>query len=215
MIIKKKGLPKSTAAVHRSTMVTTGLFGIMAFSVFAVALIVFGMINPEFGFLNEYISKLGAKGEPLALWWNLIGFSLVGVLLMVFGMLYGKILQDRWAGILLALFGVGFAFTAIPADWEDANSVISRAHKAAICLALACWLFGLAKISSNKSLNRTIRYKANVAAIVLVGSIIGLIVDFWSMPMTHRLVFGVVFLWTVITSVDLLLGRGHQVEKSV
>ena len=56
---------------------TAGFLGITAFVVFITALIVFGFLNREFSFLNDYISKLGAKGEPYAIWWNIIGFLVV------------------------------------------------------------------------------------------------------------------------------------------
>lgn len=182
---------------------TTGRLGILAVSIFFIALCVFGWLHPKWNFLQDYISQLGAIGEPHALWWNIIGFVLVGILLLLFGISYGKILKDRFAGILLSLFGVGFAFTAIPIDEIDSTSAVSKAHVVAICLALAFWLFGLARISSNPSHSKQVRLRANIAAILLVSAMIGFAFGFWSMPLTHRLVFAVVFGWTAITSIGL------------
>ncbi len=182
----------------------TGQIGLLAVSIFVVALIVFGSMHPSWSILEGYISELGAQGAPNALGWNLIGFVLVGAFLGAFGLMYGKVLQDKLAGILLALFGLGFALTAIPIEAIDSRSNFSKAHIVAICLALACWLFGLARISSKHSLGKSIRLRANIAAILLVVSMIGAAVSLWSIPITHRLVFGVVFGWTAITSVDLL-----------
>jgi len=140
-------------------------------------------------------------------WWNGIGFLLVGVLLFGFGLAYGRIVEDRVVGVLLGLFGVGFAFTAIPIDMADAAAPISKAHIVAICLALACWLFGLAKLSSSKRVKTKVRVQANIAAIILVGAMIGHVLGFWSMPVTHRLVFGVVFGWTAITATELVFAK--------
>jgi len=186
---------------------TAGWLGLMAVVIFGSALLLFGMLNPAFHFWQDYISQLGAQGAPYAVWWNGIGFLLVGILLMGFGMAYGKIVEDRVVGILLALFGLGFAFTAIPINMENTSAPVSKAHIVAICLALACWLFGLAKLSSNRLVERKVRVKANLAAIILVAAMFGFVLGFWSMPWTHRLVFGVVFGWTAITAVELLLAR--------
>lgn len=184
---------------------SAGILGVLAFISLGFALVVFGMLNQEFSFSNDYISKLGAKGEPYAIWWNLIGFVLVGILLMGFGFTYGKVIKDKLVGIFIALFGLGFALTAIPMDMLDSNTPVSKAHIVAICLALASWLFGLARMGSNTSLEKKIRRRANVAATLLTISMFGFVFGLWSMPSTHRLVFGVVFGWTLITAADLLL----------
>lgn len=187
-----------------------GTSGFLAFALLFFALIVFGFLNQEFSFFNDVISKLGAKGEPFALWWNIIGFVLVGLLLIGFGLSYGKILNDRLAGLLLSMFGLGFAFTSIPMDMEASDSVISKAHIVAICLALAFWLFGLARIGYNSSLEKAIRTRANIAATLLTSAMIGFAIGLWSMPITHRLVFGVVFGWTLITASSLLWKHKNQ-----
>jgi len=131
---------------------TVGALGVLAFAIFCIALMIMGFVNQEFSFLRDYISKLGAKGEPFAIWWNLVGFVLVGLILSGFGILYGKILDDSLVGILLSLFGLGFALTSIPIDMSESNAPVSKAHVAAICLGLASWLFGLARMGYNRSL---------------------------------------------------------------
>lgn len=181
-----------------------GILGLSAVFLFVTALLTFGNLNPAFDFLEDFVSKLGARGAPHALWWNLIGFLLVGVLLIGFGLSYGKILEDRFAGILLALFGVGFACTAIPVDFEAEHTPVSKAHIAAICLSLAFWLFGLARISYNPRFSKKIHVRANIAAVLIVVSMIGAVADLWSEPFAHRLVFLTVFGWTGITSMELI-----------
>ena len=183
---------------------TVGIFGLLSVLVLLIALLVFGYSNNEFSFLNDFISKLGAKGEPNALLFNLIGFVTVGILLFVFGLTYGKLLNDNLLSILLSLFGLGFAFTAIPIDMQLSNTPFSKAHIVAICLGLAFWLFGLSKLGYNQQLKRKIRTRANITAIILVIAMIGFVLGFWSMPITHRLVFGIVFGWTALTSLELI-----------
>ncbi len=181
--------------------------GFSSVCIFVTALIFFGVLNNDFSFFNDYISKLGAAGEPNAIWFNLVGFIVVGVLLSVFGFAYGRLINDNLLGILLSLFGLGFAFTAIPMDMQYADTPVSKAHIVAICLGLACWLFGLSRLGYNKIHAPKIRKRANLTAVILVLSMIGFVAGFWSMPVTHRLVFGIVFGWTAISSADLLISK--------
>ncbi|GAB5526194.1 MAG: hypothetical protein Roseis2KO_40660 [Roseivirga sp.] len=183
---------------------TIGTLGLAAVVLLIIALALFGTLNAGFSFLNDFISKLGAKGEPNALWFNLIGFILVGTLLFVFGLLYGMALKDKLLAALLSLFGLGFALTAVPIDLASSETAISKAHIAIVSFGLAFWLFGLSRMGYNKQLEKGVRNRANFAAILLVTAMIGFVLGLWSMPVTHRLVFGVVFGWTAITSLQLL-----------
>ena len=181
----------------------TGILGILGVMLFLFALLLFGNLNPTFHFLNDFVSKLGAKGEPLALWWNLIGFAAVGIILIGFGIGYGIAIKDRLAGVLLALFGLGFTFTAIPMDMQEPDAPVSTAHILAICLSLAFWLFGLARISYHPQLEKSTRSRANITAVLIVVAMLGSSIELWSMPLTHRLVFLTVFGWTGITALEI------------
>lgn len=184
-----------------------GVFGLLSVLILISALLVFGLLNSDFSFWKNFISKLGAEGEPNALWFNLIGFVAVGILLFIFGFAYGNLLKDKLVSILLSLFGLGFAFTAIPIDMEFSETPISKAHIVAICLGLAFWLLGLSRLGYNQNLQRKIRNRANLTAVILILSIMGFVIGVWSMPITHRLVFMIVFGWTSITSIELIYNK--------
>lgn len=184
-----------------------GILGLLSVLILIATLLFFGFSNTEFSFMNDFISKLGAKGEPNAFWFNLFGFITVGILLFAFGLTYGNLLNDKLLSVLLSLFGLGFAFTAIPIDMELSRTPVSKAHIVAICLGLAFWLFGLSRLGCNRQLKKGIRNRANITATILVLSIIGLVVGLWSMPVTHRLIFGIVFGWTAITSFELIFKK--------
>lgn len=184
-----------------------GIFGLLSVLTLITALLIFGVSNSGFSFWEDFISKLGAKGEPNALWFNLIGFVVVGILLFIFGLSYGKLLNDKLLSILLSLFGLGFAFTAIPIDMEFSRTSVSKAHIVAICLGLAFWFFGLSRLGYNQKLKRRIRNRANFTAVILVLSMIGSVFGFWSMSTTHRLVFMIVFGWTAMTSIELITNK--------
>ena len=187
---------------------SVGILGLLSVMILITALLIFGFLNSEFSFVNDFISKLGAKGEPNALWFNLFGFITVGILLFVFGLTYGNLLNDKLLSILLSLFGLGFAFTAIPMDMELSRTPVSKAHIVAICLGLAFWLFGLSRLGYNKQLKRKVKIRANLTAVILVLSMMGFMLELWSMPIAHRLVFGIVFSWTTLTSIELILKKG-------
>ena len=58
--------------------------GILAPIVFVLALIVFSLLTPNYSNLTNAISELGALGAPYALAWNVVGFILVGVLIVAY-----------------------------------------------------------------------------------------------------------------------------------
>jgi hypothetical membrane protein len=184
-----------------------GILGLLSILIFVATLLIFGFSNSDFSFVNDFVSKLGAKGEPNALWFNLFGFITVGILLFVFGVTYGILLNDKLLSVLLSLFGLGFAFTAIPIDMELSGTPASKAHIVSICLGLAFWLLGLSRLGYNQQLRKGIRNRANYTAIALVLIIIGSVLGLWSMPITHRLIFGIIFGWTAITSFELILRK--------
>lgn len=214
------GLSVPPASTMKTMHRRAAMLGISAVALFAFAFVVFSGLNPGFKPLDDYVSKLGAVGQPYALWWNAIGFVVVGALLAGFGLTYGRILQDRFVGVLLALYGVGFGATGVPINLGDASAPLSKAHVVAICLGLAAWMLGLARMAYLPSLAKSIRSSANIAAALLALPILGQGVQLWSMPVTHRLVFLVVFGWVAITSIRLLRGaspeyaaeRGHAAD---
>lgn len=193
---------------------TAGKLGLIAIGLFIVSFLVFTNLNTEFDYIEDFVSRLGAKGAPYAILWNIFGFLSVGIILIGFGIAYGRHLKDKLTGLLLAVFGIGFAFTAIPFDLTDTYSAVSKAHTAAITLGLASWLFGLARISYKVTLGKTVRLRANVTAVLLVLSMIGGAIEFWPMPMTQRLVFTIVFGWTAITSVNLLFIGNKKISQT-
>ena len=93
-------------------------------------------------------------------------------------------------------------------DMELSRTPVSKAHIVAICLGLAFWLFGLSRLGYNKQLKRKVKIRANLTAVILVLSMMGFMLGLWSMPIAHRLVFGIVFSWTTLTSIELILKKG-------
>lgn len=188
----------------RLTCAASGLASVV---VFVAALLVIASLTPGFDAWQSYVSELGADGQPYAVWWNLVGFLGVGIALTVFGRCYGRLLGDRWVSLLLAAFGVGFAVAALPIESTDSQTPLTKAHIVAICLSLAGWSLGLARIAGNRSLDHLTLRRANLAAVLMVAAMLGGAVGVWSMPVAHRLLFAVVFGWVAVTSIAVLAGR--------
>jgi hypothetical membrane protein len=155
----------------------SGILGLAGVILFVISLVIFGNLNSGFNFKEDFVSKLEAIGEPNAIWWNLIAFALIGLIQIGFGVNYKKILNDKLAGFLLALFGVGLIFTSVPIDIKNSNTPISKVHIVAIYLALAFWLFGLSRVSYNTANRKSIRNRANIAAFLIVTSMVGFVVE--------------------------------------
>ena len=186
----------------RSLAASCGLAGV---ALFLAAFVIFSALDTEFQLFDDYVSELGATGKTYGLWFNLIGFVGVGLLLALFGIAYGHVLGDRLVGGLLTAFGLGFAFTAVPIEDTVTVSTLSKVHIVAICLGLGAWMLALARLAHLRRLGSDVRLAANTAAGLFLIPVAGHLLQFWTMPVTHRLVFTVVFGWFVWTASRLLV----------
>lgn len=112
-----------------------------------VCLFSFGAAYPGYSQLTKAVSELGAFGAPHALLWNLLGFGLTGLLILLFGTGLQRLLTRQgvkstggWAVIALGLF---FAATAVPADFERRlESPWTQAHALFVLLGPVAFLWG-------------------------------------------------------------------------
>lgn len=182
----------------------TGVLGLSAVMIFVVAFIVIGTLTPDFQFANDYISKLGSRGQPYANWWNAIGFGVVGLVFALFGLLLGLCKDDFAIGTCLCIAGLSFAFAAIPTDFNDEHATLSKAHHASICFGLAGWCCGLARLTRRKSNDDFARKTAIYSIILSVLPIIAISGGGSAEPLAHRFVMFVVFGWVVTNSLRLM-----------
>ena len=198
--------------MNRPRKILTAQFGIASVSIFVVSFFLFATLNADFNSVSDYISKLGAVGQPNGRLWNLIGFGVVGISLAVFGWLFGICKKDRFLGTFLAVAGIGFAMAAIPTDLDDANSALSKVHFVSVCVSLAGWCFGLSRLTSRvneDSFSKSSSYAAvAIVALPLVGVGAGLMTE----PIAHRLILAVVFAWVIAVSVQLIRSNREPAE---
>ncbi len=187
----------------RRLEVFTAACGLSSVSVFVCSFVLFGFLHPDFDIFGDFISKLGGKGQPYALWWNVLGFVVVGLLLAVFGWLFGLCRNDRLLGASLMVAGLGFSLAAIPTDLADTQSPLSKAHFVSICLSLAGFCFGLARLTGSRS-PRHERIMANGVIALAIVPIVCVSGGVSAEPMAHRIILSVVFTWVVLISYRLL-----------
>ena len=171
--------------------------GVLSAGVLVVAFLVFGSMTPGFDLLRDYISSLGAVDRPWGVWWNLTGFVGTGLLFAVFGWYLGIWLQDRWVGLLLVIAGIGFAVAAIPADFLNSQSPMTKAHVVSICMSLAGWCFALARLGYVEGIDRRMKPVANMAGVAVVLPMIASATELFPAPIAHRLVLAVIFGWVI------------------
>lgn len=83
------------------------LGGVAAAVDFATMLILFSAMTPGYNHLTQGVSELGMSNAPQALLWNLLGFALVGVLILVFALsLYLEFNAIRGGMLISALTGI-------------------------------------------------------------------------------------------------------------
>lgn len=189
--------------IARRLQLLTAVFGLLSAFVFICSFTLFSFLHPDFDVFVDFISKLGAKGQPNSLCWNVVGFGTVGLLLAAFGWLFGLCKNDRVLGTCLVVAGFGFSLAAIPTDFADAESPLSKAHFVSICLSLAGYCFGLARLTASRS-TQTERIIANWVIALAIFPIAGVSGGFSAEPVAHRIILTVVFTWVVLNSLQLL-----------
>ncbi len=189
------------------------LCGLLAVGTFAASFLTFASLTPDFDWLNDYISMLGARGAPYATAWNISGFVIPGLLLAIFGATLGLSLKDRISGACLVVAGLGFAVAAAPTDPMDANATLSKAHFASICISLAGWCGTLARVSSMDRIDVRIRYWTSRASLLVFLPVMLVAAELVSPPLAHRLILLIIFGW--ISAVALLQSDKALTESTV
>lgn len=187
----------------RRLRILTAVCGLSAVSVFLGSFVVLGFLHPDFDAFGDFISKLGGKGQPHAFYWNVLGFGAVGLLLAAFGWLFGSCRNDRILGACLMVAGLGFALAAIPTDFAEPQSPLSAAHFVSICISLAGYCLGLARLTGSRSTDYD-RIMANWVIALAILPIVGVTGGVLAEPVAHRVILTVVLTWVVLNSLRLL-----------
>ena len=215
----------------RMTERTAGVAGVAAVVVFWTALFIFAAAYPGYSHSHKAISELGALGAPHALWWNLFGFIVPGVLLSMCGAGVAKAIEGSgrrtalyW---LLVMSGVGFAGTGlIPAEMRDGSpfmrSPFTLGHVLMTFLSGIPWVIAafllIGRAKRNPAWHRSRRLIIILAGVCVAGFIVNILAQ--AIPvlahrpgLAQRISFGVYFTWFLVMAVQLLVRapRARQV----
>ncbi|WP_448121710.1 DUF998 domain-containing protein [Xanthomonas arboricola] len=129
---------------------TQRYLGLVAATVFVLAVAGFGVALPGYLQANHPVALLGANGVPHALGFNLLAFVLVGALGMATGvsLLARMPARSSWSlrvgGQLIVLAGLAFlGMGALPLDPTDLDGRASQAHATAWLLWAVAFVPGM------------------------------------------------------------------------
>jgi hypothetical membrane protein len=175
--------------------------GLLSAGIFAGALLVIASLEPSYSHATRAVSELGAVGAPHQWTWNILGFLLPGLLVVLFGIGTGHALapRGRSASILLMISGLAFAATGVfPADLHAMSSFATRAHIVASLISLAAWFPAAIVIAVvAHTLDRKPLMWASIAGLAALLASIVLGAAFLSRGYAQRLNFAAYFAWIV------------------
>lgn len=194
-----------------------GYLGIVALAWFWLATVIFGALRPGYSHVVNEISELGVMGTPNAVWWNVLGFGVTGVLAaIVGGTIAGSIGREpsiaaKIARVLLVIAGLGIAAQGVfPAEMVngvvDIGSPSTRAHFLSGLATGVAWLLGVLALVGPMRRDATWRglYLANIvlAGLTIVASLTlrGLL----DAGLAQRIGNAIFMVWYVLMSMKLV-----------
>jgi len=187
--------------------------GIIAPIIFAIIVIIAGLLRPDYSHLTNFVSELGAVGAPNAIMQR-INFVLVGILIVAFTFgLHRGIGEGKGSIIgplLIAIFGLSAVVSGIfstdpiqPGSFSDTMHSMSSA----IGSTAAIIAFFIIPIRLEQDiLWRRYRYLSIVIAVVaIVVSVVGtgLLGVLGAPGLAQRLFMAVLFLWIEVMAIRL------------
>lgn len=198
----KKSNEVSIKMGRASVRKLSSIFGLLAVFTFLISFSFFAFLSPDFNVIHDVVSTLGAHNEPYAVWWNVIGFGIVGVLLALFGLTYGRAMDDNVLAGCLTFFGVAFIGGSIPAYLGSLDIVQTKIHFVMITLSMAFWCFGLARLTSKPFVTRKVKMATYICLLFIGLAFITYLSEDASIAIFQRLFFGGIFLWIIVVSLE-------------
>jgi hypothetical membrane protein len=184
--------------------------GIAASVVFFAAMIAFAFLTPGYSNMTNAVSELGMAGAPNALGWNLLGFVLVGLLVIAFA--WGMRLDLRTGKgavgvpLLIGLSGLGLAGAGlIPAEAGFAPSTATTLHLVMVAInflpfLLAAFFFAFRQ-RNHDYWKRWTLFSAAMGILAILTFVLPRTVPG---GLSQRLGLGAYFLWLLVLGVALL-----------
>ena len=185
------------------------IFGSAASILFVALLILFAAITPGYNHLTHAVSELGMSNAPYALLWNLLGFELVGVLILVFA--WGLYLEFRAVrgGMLLSALtffsGLGYVGLGIfPAAIDFQPSTATTLHTTMVMISFfsfiaASFVFAVSQ-RNNPDWKQWAPFSATIGMIALLSFAIPRAIP---LGVSQRIGLGANFVWLLVMGLAL------------
>ena len=197
-------------AGDRVTRKFTAFCGVLAAATFAAMLILLAAATPGYSHLTQPVSELGMSNAPHAFLWNLLGFGLVGVLILVFAsgvyFEFNGIRGGRLVSMLTGASGLGYIGLGIfPAAIDFQPSTATTLHTIMVMISF------FAFIAASICLGVIIRHDLSWKRWAIFSAVMGAIGLFSyaiprSIPLgaSQRIALGANFLWLLVMGYALL-----------
>jgi len=194
--------------------------GIIAPIIFAIIVIIAGLLRPDYSHLTNFVSELGAVGAPNAIMQR-INFVLVGIPIVAFTFgLHRGIGEGKGSIIgplLIAIFGlsavVSGIFSTDPIQPGSFSDIMHSMSSAIGSIAAILAFFIISERLEQDTLWRRYRYFSIVIAFVaIVVSVVGVgLLGVLGAPgLAQRLFMAVLFLWIEVMAIRLFQISGQS-----
>jgi len=194
--------------------------GIIAPFIFAIMVIIAGLLRPDYSHLTNFVSELGAVGAPNAIMQRL-NFVLVGILIVAFTFGLHRGIGEGEGSIigplLIAVFGLSSVVSGIfstdpiqPGSFSDIMHIMSSTIGG---IAAIFAFFFISERLEQDTLWRRYRYFSIVIAFVaIVVSVVGVgLLGVLGAPgLAQRLFMAVLFLWIEVIAIRLFQISGQS-----
>jgi hypothetical membrane protein len=200
--------------MQRSTLRFLAMCGIFGPIIYSIVLLNLGFFTPGYDHFSQYMSELGAVDAANPWLMNILGFLLLGILMMLFSVGLDQGIQPGPSGklgpLLVFLSGLALVFVAFfPCDPGCNNtSFIGLMHGNAAFVAqfalVGAPLFLLFRLDHDDRWRRYVVFSLFVA---IIGAMLGVLFQFdvlseW-VGLMQRLSFGILFVWLVVMGIKL------------
>jgi hypothetical membrane protein len=206
---------------------TAGFLGIATCIWFWVASFVFGALRPGYSHSLNTISELGALGTSHALLWNLLGFTVTGLMLAVVGNAIarssggeGSVLINLSRVMLivagLAIAGQGLMPAAMTGGVADISSPYTQWHFISSLVSGGAWILGVLFLVGPMRRHSEWRgwYLISIGLVVLTVlaslTLRGVLPD----GLAQRLGNAIFMAWYVLVSLKLVLLKDDRVDAA-
>ncbi len=192
----------------------SALCGMAAPVIFAITVLVAGYLTPGYDPVTQLMSELGVPGEPYAELMNVVGFGLVGILLVGFSYATFRVFRPLrrviFGSVMVA--GAGLSFIAMGFYHCDQGCIaVTTAGNVHLLLGIVALVASLLAALTFAYVMHRERgwggfWQYSLATAVLIVVVLPVFLSFPDIAgLLQRIMVGIVFLWTEVFAIGIFL----------